>query len=99
MTCHRAMPKDADPLKKLAALPASTLVVPEKPLYKLPDFVFFSHARHKAGNVECATCHGDVWQADVVELKLPMRMKACIDCHRENSAPVKCNSCHEPFQQ
>ena len=99
MTCHAQMAKDADPLKKLAALTADTPVIPEKPLYKLPDYVFFSHSRHKAANVECATCHGDVWQTDVVELKLPMRMKGCVDCHRTNNAPVKCNSCHEPFQQ
>lgn len=99
MTCHAQMPKDADPLKKLAALTADTQIVPEKPLYKLPDYVFFSHSRHKAANVECATCHGDVWQTDVVELKLPMRMKGCIDCHRTSNAPIKCDSCHEPFQQ
>ena len=99
MACHASVARDTDAIKKLAALPSDTPVVPEKPLYKLPDYVFFSHARHKAGNVECATCHGDVWQTDVVGLKLPMRMKACVDCHRTNNAPIKCNSCHEPFQQ
>jgi ferredoxin len=99
MTCHVQIAKDADPIKKLASFPADTRIVPEKPLYKLPDYAYFSHVRHKEGNIDCSACHGDVWQTDVVELKRPMRMKACVDCHREDKAPLKCNSCHELFQQ
>jgi len=99
MMCHVQVAKDTEPIKRLAALPADTRIVPEKPLYKLPDFVFFSHARHKSAGIECAACHGDVWTEDVVALKLPMRMKACVDCHRENKAAIACTTCHEAFQQ
>ena len=99
MTCHVQIDKDSEPIKKLAALPGDTRIVPPKAVYKLPEFVVFSHATHKNGGVECAACHGDVRGMDVVELHLPMRMKACVDCHKEKHAPVTCTTCHEAFQQ
>ncbi|MBT9333371.1 cytochrome c3 family protein [Paracidobacterium acidisoli] len=99
MACHAQVDKDAEPIKQLAALPPDTHITPEKPVYTLPDFVTFSHARHKAAGAACAACHGDVWASDVVQPHLPMRMKACIDCHRENHAQVTCTTCHEAFQQ
>jgi Class III cytochrome C family len=92
MVCHREAAKDAEPIRRLAALAADTTIVPEKPLYVLPDFVFFSHARHKK---ECQTCHGNVWAGDTVTQQLQMKMKACIDCHKENHAVVTCTVCHE----
>lgn len=99
MICHQQIDKDSEQIKKLAALPGDTRLVPDKPLYKLPEFVFFSHATHKAGGVQCASCHGDVRGMAVVELHMPMRMKACVDCHKENHAAVTCTTCHEAFQQ
>ena len=99
MMCHVQIAKDSESIKKLAALTKTTRIVPAKPVYKLPEFVFFSHATHKAGGVDCAACHGDVRGMDVVELHLPMRMKACVDCHKEKHAPVTCTTCHEAFQQ
>ena len=99
MMCHVQIAKDTEPIKKLAALPGTTRIVPPKPVYKLPEFVIFSHATHKGGGIECAACHGDVRGMEVVELHLPMRMKACVDCHKENHAAVTCTTCHEAFQQ
>ena len=99
MKCHATVAKDSEQIKKLAALPSDTRIVPEKPVYKLPDFVVFSHTRHKTGGIECTACHGNVWESDVVELKLPMRMKACVDCHKANQAAATCTTCHEAFQQ
>jgi Class III cytochrome C family len=66
-------------------LPAK--VTPEKPIFVLPDFVVFSHARHKTA---CATCHG--------EKPLAMKMKACVDCHKTNKATVACTACHDLSQ-
>jgi hypothetical protein len=91
MVCHREV-------AKLAALAPDTAIVPEKPLYILPDFVFFSHARHKTEKVSCETCHGKVWAADTVKLQLSMKMKACVDCHKASHATVTCTACHELSQ-
>ena len=94
MVCHREVAKDTDAIQRLAALDKDTAIVPVKPLYTLPDFVFFSHARHKE-KVVCDTCHGNVWAGDVVKLQLNMKMKACVDCHKSSRAAVTCTACHE----
>ena len=99
MACHAVVKKDSDAIQQLAAIPKDSRIVPEKTVYKLPEFVNFSHARHTGAKIDCAQCHGDVFQMEVVELKLPMRMKACVDCHKANSAPITCTTCHEAFQQ
>jgi hypothetical protein len=90
MTCHR---QGGAP-----ALAPETPIVPATPIYVLPDFVIFSHARHKTEQISCATCHGNVWAEDVVKPQLRMKMKACIDCHKTNHATVVCTACHELSQ-
>ena len=69
--------------------------IPSQRLYKLPDFVFFSHRSHAAAKVECKTCHGEVNQQAKVELHRSTKMAACVDCHKENNATQVCNACHE----
>ncbi|MBM3767768.1 MAG: cytochrome c3 family protein [Acidobacteria bacterium] len=66
--------------------------------YKLADWVFFSHARHAAAKVECATCHGDVKTASMPDKRAVTSMNACVTCHRESKATLVCNSCHELAQ-
>lgn len=99
MVCHASVKADSDAIKQLAAIPKDSRIVPEKPLFKLAEFVYFSHAKHAAAKIECTQCHGDVFSMDVVELHMPMRMKACVDCHKASGAPATCTSCHEEIQQ
>lgn len=70
--------------------------IPSRRVYRMRDFVVFSHAQHVvAGKVECARCHGDVTKADVVTLVVEHTMKSCMDCHRERKVTNECNVCHE----
>lgn len=71
--------------------PRTALAEPAARIYKLPDFVNFSHARHTAN---CSVCHGAVYVRDIQPV-LPMTMKACVDCHRARRASVSCTVCHE----
>jgi len=64
-------------------------------IYEVPDFVFFSHAKHAAANVDCKSCHGDVLAKASVTAQQPVKMKWCVDCHKSSKAPVACNTCHE----
>lgn len=73
----------------------SERMIPSQRLYSLPDFVFFAHGKHAAAKVECATCHGDVGRQDKLELAQALKMKWCVDCHRQNKAVTTCNTCHE----
>ena len=67
-----------------------------KKVYRLPDFVLFSHSRHKDAKVECAACHGDVAVIGRVEAVFrATNMKACVDCHKSRNATVVCTACHE----
>jgi predicted CXXCH cytochrome family protein len=68
---------------------------PTQRVYRLPDFVFFSHRTHLAAKAECTRCHGNVAATDIVTLAMPPTMKTCVDCHKETKAPVECFLCHE----
>jgi cytochrome c553 len=55
-------------------------------MYKLPDYVFFSHAQHvTAGEIACETCHGDVKTVDRLVQVPDLSMGWCIDCHDTTS--------------
>jgi quinoprotein glucose dehydrogenase len=85
LPCHRAVPQNK-------------LILPPSAVYRLPDFVFFRHSQHTAKGIQCEACHGNVWSQDPIVPVLAMKMKACIDCHQQNHAPVTCTVCHELSQ-
>lgn len=88
MSCH-------DTTAAIAKLPPTQPVQPPSPIYRLPDFVFFSHARHAIAALTCQACHGNVWSQDPIQSVLPMKMKACVDCHQLRAASLSCTACHE----
>jgi len=69
--------------------------IPSRRAFSLPDFVFFSHARHSTAKVECSGCHGDVKSQAKFEQTRAFKMATCVDCHKETKATVVCNACHE----
>ncbi len=51
-------------------------------LYRLPDFVFFSHAQHvNAGQITCDACHGNVKEMNRLVQVPDLSMGWCIHCH------------------
>jgi len=75
-------------------------------VHDLPDFVYFNHARHVNGGVECRSCHGAVETMERVRQVENFSMGFCVNCHRaENTARGKltgekgwasldCSACH-----
>jgi hypothetical protein len=63
-------------------------------VHRLPDHVQFVHAPHIQNGVSCATCHGDIGSMEVVEQVRNLKMRDCVDCHRDNNAPTDCATCH-----
>ena len=63
-------------------------------VHRLPDHVQFVHAPHIQQGFSCSTCHGDIASMEVVEQVRNLKMRDCVDCHRENSAPTDCTTCH-----
>ena len=99
LECHKA---DKVPKPALLALDA------EKPLawdpaLRLPDHVFFSHARHvDVAGLECLECHEDMpTSARPPETRRVIAMNDCIGCHEHKTdkpaaqaATIDCARCH-----
>jgi hypothetical protein len=63
-------------------------------VYRLPDHARFNHEIHLAAGVDCGECHGDVKAMDRIVQASPMEMGFCVECHRDEEAPVDCTVCH-----
>jgi formate-dependent nitrite reductase cytochrome c552 subunit len=95
MVCHVAVHKDSSAVKQIARFASEGKPIPWVRIYRLPDFVFFSHGTHTKAGVECQVCHGPVAQREVLQKEVSTSMRTCMDCHRERKASVDCSRCHE----
>jgi hypothetical protein len=95
MACHSTYLKDNPNIKKLADFAEKKEPVPWKRVYRLPDYVWFSHATHLKAGAKCEDCHGAV--ADQVVLAKPAGryMQGCMNCHGQHNASNDCQTCHE----
>ena len=63
-------------------------------VHRLPDHVQFVHAPHIQQGFSCSTCHGEVGEMQVVKQVRNLKMRDCVDCHRDRGAPTDCTTCH-----
>lgn len=67
-----------------------------KRVYRLPDYVAFSHRAHVTNaKAACETCHGAVRESDVIRKEKAINMAACMDCHKLPGLPWHAIFCHE----
>jgi hypothetical protein len=96
MGCHATIKTGSPAVQKLAAHAKAKKPLPWVRIYRIPDYVWFSHeAHHKDAGIGCEACHGPVAERDVLTKEKPTSMKACMDCHAARKAPNDCNFCHE----
>ena len=96
MTCHAGIKKDSPHIQKLAEYHGKDTPVPWKRVYRIPDYVFFSHKEHLTrGKVTCEACHGPVRERDVMRKEKETSMAACMECHRTAGASLACDFCHD----
>lgn len=97
MGCHQSVKKESPHIAKLAALHNEGKRPAWRPVYRIPDWVSFSHKKHTAvAGVTCETCHGAVAQRDVLARERDLGMQACMECHRAKNASNDCIVCHDP---
>ena len=60
MLCHRSIKAESASIRKLATMAGEDQDPAWVRVYQLPDFVFFSHAKHSEAEVACTKCHGPV---------------------------------------
>lgn len=97
MACHSAVKTDSPHIQRLAKHHADGEPVPWNRVYRVPDYVWFSHASHvDDASVACETCHGPVAERQALYQEKPTTMAACMECHARNNAPNDCDLCHDP---
>lgn len=82
MGCHRVAGSGLEPVEELRGYWERGEQVPWEWVYKLPEFVQFTHRPHLRNQIPCETCHGQVAEMDRVYQATPLTMGWCLDCHR-----------------
>jgi hypothetical protein len=98
MRCHATVKTDSAEIQKVKDFDSRKEDVPWKRVYRLADYVYFSHKTHVAADpsITCETCHGNVRELDVMQKLKDISMAACVECHKQHSATIRCDGCHEP---
>jgi hypothetical protein len=97
MACHAAIKADSPHIQKLAEAEKSKRPIEWVKVYKVPDYVWFSHQSHAVdAKVACETCHGPVAAREKIFKEKPTSMVSCMDCHAQHEAPNDCDLCHNP---
>lgn len=86
MGCHRVAGSGLDPIDELRTFWERNEPVAWEWVYKLPEFVQFTHRPHLRAGVECQECHGPVEEMDRVYQWAPLTMGWCLECHRSEPA-------------
>lgn len=95
MLCHASIKADAPAIRKVAEAAKAGEKIAWVRLYKVPDYVFFNHANHLKGGVECVSCHGPVATRDVLAAEVSTKMQGCVTCHRQRQVSTECSLCHQ----
>ncbi len=94
MLCHQAVAADRAGVQQLADMASGTKISWER-VYRVPDFVFFSHSEHASAGLQCAVCHGPVATRSVLRQEISTNMVACMNCHAQRQASNECYLCHD----
>lgn len=98
MGCHRFIqgrtPEFEQNIQMLLGFWADSTAIPWERVHSVPSFVQFTHKPHVRAGVECAECHGEVAEMEVVRRVESLTMGWCIECHRDQGAPDDCAACH-----
>lgn len=95
MACHETIKPGSREIKKLAATHRRGEKVKWGRVYRIPDFVFFSHANHINAGLKCQECHGPVEMRHVLAKEVSTSMVACMNCHAAKNAQNGCSVCHQ----
>ncbi len=99
MQCHSAIKTESPAIQKLATFAKNEREIEWARVYRIPDYVRFSHRAHVTAGTTCAECHGPVAQRDQLYREINLSMSGCMDCHRAKKASIDCMYCHEQTPQ
>jgi hypothetical protein len=97
MTCHESALTTSQEEAKVRAAASTGKELVWTQITSVPPHVYFSHRRHvRAGQLDCATCHGAIQKATkppTVRFRR-LDMSDCLNCHRQHGMKTDCNDCH-----
>jgi hypothetical protein len=82
MGCHGQIWNQSPMLEPVRRSYFSGQPIPWRRVNNVPDFVYFNHAVHVNGGVDCTACHGDVAAMPLVYQARLLTMGFCLGCHR-----------------
>lgn len=82
MSCHVGLMTQPDKTALLLENYDENKPISWSRVYRLPDYVRFSHSRHILAMIDCASCHGEVETMAKIFQNRELTMKWCLDCHR-----------------
>ncbi|MBI4320378.1 MAG: cytochrome c3 family protein [Chloroflexi bacterium] len=94
MFCHQVAGHRSPEVQKLLQAASNGEPIDWIRVNRVPDHTRFFHAPHVQAGVACATCHGEVQTMTVARQVRALKMGDCVNCHRQNSAPTDCSTCH-----
>jgi uncharacterized paraquat-inducible protein A len=92
--CHRGGSGGIPDVPQLKEWLSDKKRIPWVRVYKVPEYVFFSHARHTSAKIGCESCHGAVAASSVLAQEVSTSMTACMNCHAERKVSNECGFCH-----
>jgi cytochrome c2 len=100
MNCHNAIKTTSPEIQKIWKAVRTKQPIEWVRVHNLPDLAYFNHAQHvKVGGVECAACHGDVKQMEVIQQHSTLTMGWCINCHRQTAVKGEGNAYYDKLLQ
>jgi len=97
MSCHETVKPESAAIRRVAEHARSGQAIAWTRVYKLPDYVWFSHrVHHEQSSIACDTCHGAVAARDVLAREKSISMQSCMACHARSGASNACGFCHNP---
>jgi predicted CXXCH cytochrome family protein len=93
--CHATIKAESPEIRKLAEFHKRGEQPAWVRIYRVPGFVFFSHASHVKAGEQCVTCHGPVQERDVLAKEVSTGMIACMNCHAARKVSNDCVLCHQ----
>ncbi len=82
MNCHKLILNESEKLLLVRESYGKNRPLPWVRVHQLPDYAYFNHSAHINSGVGCSSCHGNVAIMAVVQLKQPLSMGWCLECHR-----------------
>lgn len=88
MGCHQWVGRNLPPIGSLRTAWEQNETIPWERVYKLPEFVQFSHQPHLRNQIDCQECHGPVEEMDRIYRFSSLTMGWCLSCHRGERQPT-----------